>query len=175
MERDGILLLGAVILGLFWGLLRDLSRLLRLALGCAVSGFSAPYGRPPAALRRLALGRGRGEGRLFLWDALSLALMGVSFRLLLFFLGDGSFRLFALLGAALGLFLWCATFGRLWRTWVVPLAFALRLFVGGLVFVLTYPLRLAAMLLLRLWDAHRLSTYRRRALFAIHPPSKKIG
>lgn len=177
MAGDGLLLLGSVILGLFWGVLRDLSRLFRLAAGVSVSAFSGAYGRPPWKGACLPLGEGRGGVRLVLWDALSLALLGVSFRLLLFYLGDGSFRLFALLGALLGLLLWCATLGRLWRAWVLPLAFALRFLVGGACFVLSLPLRLMGRLLWRLWDAHRLRSYRRRALRAMGGGSlrEKIG
>ena len=177
MSGDWRLLTGAVALGVLWGVGRDLSRLFRLSLGRPVSGVTASYGHPPKKHPRLAVTPGQGRVWLFFHDALSLLLLGVSFRLLLFFLTDGSFRLYALAGALGGFALWCGTLGRLWKKWVLPAAFLLRVSVGMLLLGLTLPLRLSLRLLLRLWDRLRLASYRRRAVRygGVRPLFENVG
>ena len=131
--RAGVAALG---LGIFLGLLYDLFFLLRALFGADVGRRgSTPLSRLHYPLLPADFGqkqpnglrRGVGMAVTFLFDFLYAVCGGICFLLFTYWQNDGIFRLYYLVAAALGFFLYYVSLGRVFSACFSSLLFLVRL------------------------------------------------
>lgn len=138
-----LLLLYSLIFGISAGVVCDLNRIVRIALG---------IGRGARSSKK------RGAQRIFsaasilfvaLGDILLFAYMGVGVVILNYYLNRGIFRIYSIAAAAVGFVLYYFTIGRLVMFFAERIIRVLRLAIVWILRIVTAPVRLVLRLLLR--------------------------